>query len=74
MADKYNLDIEEINILFQIFPFKRVKKLWLENVVAQGERYYVLNYFFAWYYFHVKNPRSYVKAMSTRLLNKRLLS
>ena len=69
-----HLDIEEINILFQIFPFKRVKKLWLENVVAQGERYYVLNYFFFFFYFHVKNPRSYVKAMSTRLLNKRLLS
>jgi hypothetical protein len=25
-----------------------------------------------WYYFHAKRPRSYVKAMATRQLNKRL--
>ena len=66
------LDIEEIDLLFQLFDYKKVKQAWIENVVAQGERYYNLNYFFAWYYFHVKRPRSYVKAMATRVLNKRL--
>lgn len=66
------LDIDEINMLFQLFPYQRVKQAWIENVVAQGERYYNLNYFFAWYYFHIKRPRAYVKAMATRQLNKRL--
>lgn len=66
------LDIEEINLLFKLFGYKKVKKAWIENVVAQGERYYNLNYFFAWYYFHAKQPRSYVKAMATRQLHKRL--
>lgn len=66
------LDIEEINLLFQLFDYKTVKRAWVENVVAQGERYYNLNYFFAWYYFNAKQPRSYVKAMVTRQLNKRL--
>ena len=66
------LDIEEIKLLFQLFGYKKVKKAWIENVVAQGERYYNLNYFFAWYYFHAKRPRSYVKALATRQLNKRL--
>ena len=66
------LDIEEIDMLFQLLGYKAVKKAWIENVVAQGERYYNLNYFFAWYYFHVKQPRRYVKAMATRQLNKRL--
>lgn len=66
------LDIEDINLLFQLLPYKTVKRAWIENVVAQGERYYTLNYFFAWYYFHAKQPRSYVKAMATRQLNKRL--
>ena len=65
------LDIEEIKLLFQLFGYKKVKKAWIENVVAQGERYYNLNYFFAWYYFHAKRPRSYVKALATRQLNKR---
>ena len=66
------LDIEEINMLFLLFDYKKVKRAWIENVVAQGERYYNLNYFIAWYYFRVKQPRSYVKAMATRQLNKRL--
>lgn len=66
------LDIDEINMLFNLFGYKKVKRAWIENVVAQGERYYNLNYFFAWYYFHAKQPRSYVKAMATRQLNKRL--
>jgi hypothetical protein len=68
------LDIDEINMLFQLFPYKKVKRSWIENVVTQGERYYTLNYFFAWYYFHVKRPRAYVKAMATRQLNRRLLA
>ena len=58
------LDIDEINMLFSIFSYKKMKKAWIENVVAQGERYYNLN--------HAKRPRSYVKAMATRQLNKRL--
>lgn len=68
------LDIEEIDMLFRIFSYKKVKRAWIENVVAQGERYYNLNYFFAWYYFHAKCPRSYVKAMATRQLNKRIVA
>ena len=66
------LDIDDIDLLFQLYGYKKVKKAWIENVVSQGERYYNLNYFFAWYYFHAKCPRSYVKAMATRQLNKRL--
>ena len=66
------LDIEEIDMLFQLLGYKKVKQAWIENVVVQGERYYNLNYFFAWYYFQAKQPRRYVRAMATRQLNKRL--
>lgn len=66
------LDIDEINLLFRLLPYSEVKRAWIENVVAQGERYYLLNTFFAWYYFHAKRPKSYVKTMATRMLNKRL--
>mgnify|MGYP007070189481 CR=1 FL=1 len=67
-----HLDIEDINSLFLIFPYGKVKKGWLENVVVQGERYYNLNLFFSWYYFHAKKPSQYVKAMATRYQNKRI--
>lgn len=66
------LDIDEINLLFRMLPFDEVKRAWLENVVSQGERYYQMNTFFAWYYFRVKRPQSYVKAMSTKMLNRKL--
>ena len=67
-----HLDLDDIDKLFDIYPYKFVKKAWIENVVAQGEMYYVLNKFFAWYYFHLKQPQRYVKAMATRMLNKKL--
>ena len=66
------LDIEDIDKLFDLFSYKQVKKAWIENVVAQGERYYVLNKFFAWYYFGMKRPGAYVRSMATRELNKKL--
>lgn len=68
------LDIDDINLLFKIYSYEKVKRAWLENCVSQGERYYTLNTFFAWYYFHAKQPQSYVKAMATRMLNRRLAS
>ena len=67
-----HLDLDDIDRLFEIYPYSFVKKAWIENVVAQGERYYVVNKFFAWYYFHVKRPGAYVKSMATRELNKKL--
>ena len=66
-----HLDLDDIDKLFEIYSYKFVKKAWIENVVALGERYYVLNKFFAWYYFHMKRPGVYVKIMATRELNKK---
>ena len=52
------------------YPYKFVKKAWIENVVVLGEMYYVLNKFFAWYYFKMKRPGAYVRLMATREMNK----
>ena len=69
-----HLDIEDIDKLFVIYPCQFVKNAWIQNVVPLGDRYYVLNKFFAWYYFHVKRPGAYVKSMETRQINKRLVA
>ena len=69
-----HLDLDDIDKLFDIYPYKFVKKAWSENVVAQGEMYYVLNKFFAWYYFKMKKPGAYVRSMATRELNKKLIA
>lgn len=66
------LDLPEIDALFLMFPYKKIKKVWLEHLVPQGEYLYSLNRFFAWYYFHVKRPDQYLKSMITRHFNKML--
>lgn len=64
------LDLPEIDSLFQLFSFKKIKRVWLEQLVPQGEYLYSLNRFLAWYYFHIKRPDQYLKAMTTRHFNK----
>lgn len=67
-----HLDLDEINLLFQIFPFKKIKQVWLDHLIPQGKYLYTLNRFFAWYYFKSKRPDAYIKSMATRHLNKML--
>ena len=64
------LDIEDINKLFIIFRYKKVKRVWLDRVVPQGEMYRPYNILYAWYYFGAKRPEAYVKSIETRHINK----
>jgi len=64
------LDMEEIDQLFLIYPFKKIKQVWREHLIPQGQYLYTLNRFLAWYYFKIKHPDSYIKAMQTKQLNK----
>lgn len=72
MTLKY-LDVEDIDSLFILFPRKKVKKEWRDRMIPEGDYLRTLNRFIAWYYFGVKYPDRYLKAMETRNLN-RLLS
>lgn len=65
-----HLDIEEINQLFTIFSYQKIKQIWLNFLVPQGGYLYTLNRFFAWYYFKAKRPDAYLKSMITRHFNK----
>jgi hypothetical protein len=66
------LDLDEIKVLFELYGKQKVKRVWLERLVPQGEYLYTLNRFFAWYYFRVKKPDMYIKSMETRILNRRM--
>ena len=67
------LDIEDINILFRIYPLREIKKVWAETMAIQDNRYKDINRFIAGCYFGVKHPDSYVKRVKTHELNKRYL-
>ena len=66
------LDLPEIDKLFLLYPRKKIKSVWLENMLPQGDYLYSLNRFLAWYYFGIKKPDQYLKAMTTRHFNKLL--
>lgn len=65
-----HLDIEEIDLLFSLYSFRKVKHVWLNQLVPQGNYLYTLNRFYAWYYFEVKHPDVYLKSMTTRYFNR----
>lgn len=64
------LDLEDIDLLFKIYPFRKVKQVWLDHLVPQEEYLYTLNRFLAWYYFKAKSPDAYIKSMATRYYNR----
>lgn len=64
------LDLDDIDLLFELFPARKIKNVWLKTMVVQGNYYYSLNRFLAWYYFGIRYPDRYLKAMMTRHLSK----
>ena len=64
-----HLDIDDINKLFSLFGYKKVKRVWLDCVAPLSERYYSLNVFYAWYYFGAKRPEAYIKTIETKHVN-----
>ena len=64
-----HLDLEDIDQLFKIYSYRKIKRVWLDHLVPQEEYLYTLNRFLAWYYFKVKHPDRYIKSMITRHYN-----
>jgi hypothetical protein len=56
-----NLDIEDINKLFLLFPGKKIRKIWNERVVINDSQFHSMNLLFALLYFKIKNPEGYLK-------------
>lgn len=65
------LDMPQIDTLFQLYPYKKIKQVWLDRLIPQLDYYYSLNRFFAWYYFKSTRPDQYVKSMATRRFNQK---
>lgn len=65
------LDIPDINTLFKLYSFQKIKQVWLNKLIPQLDYYYTLNRFFAWYYFKSKKPDQYIKSMATRHFNRK---
>ena len=54
------LDIDDIDLMFEIFPRKRILQVWKEKMAIQGEYLQMLNIMIAMYYFGIKEPEKYL--------------
>lgn len=55
------LELEEMDMLFDIYPYKKVKQHWLHHYVPQPDRYNTLNLILGIKVFHIYNIKSYLK-------------
>lgn len=66
------LDINDIDLMFEIFPRKRIRQVWLERLAIQGEYMQMLNVMIAIYYFGIKEPEKYLSKVEKRHINNLL--
>jgi hypothetical protein len=56
-----NLDIDDINKLFLIFPKPKIKNVWNNKIVINDSQFHSMNILIAGLYFNIKNPESYLE-------------
>lgn len=61
-----HLDIDDINSLFRIFSWKKIRAVWLKRILIQDPHYHSLNILLAYLYFHIRKPEDYIKKYSRR--------
>jgi len=64
------LDIEDINKLFTLYPPKKIKQVWRNRIVTQGDYYFRLNKLLAWMYFDIKKPDQYIKTTISKHIKR----
>jgi hypothetical protein len=66
-----HLDLDDIDLLFQMYSKRKIKTIWLKELVTQGDYLKNMNLCFATVYFDVKRPVQYLKAMETYQINRK---
>ncbi|GHT16947.1 hypothetical protein FACS189429_0010 [Bacteroidia bacterium] len=60
------LDLDDINRLFKLFPFAKIKQVWREQLVIQEPFYHSANNMLGSLYFNIKNPKRYIKTVANQ--------
>ena len=66
------LDEQDIELLFELFPRKRIRSVWRERMAIQGDHMLALNVAIATKYFGIKEPEKYL-ARAEQLQTQKLL-
>ena len=63
-----HLDIADLEKLFLLFPYKKIREVWKNQLCTQEPYYHGLNTMLAYLYFDIKNPDRYLKTINNRHL------
>ena len=66
------LDMDDIDLMFELFPRKRIQQIWKERMAIQGEYMQMLNIMIAMYYFGIKEPEKYLARVERQHINNLL--
>lgn len=66
------LDMDDIDLMFEIFPRKRILQVWKGKMAIQGEYMQMLNIMIAMYYFGIKEPEKYLARIEKQHINNLL--
>ena len=56
-----HLDLEEISLLFRLFPTRKIKRIWKERMLRREPLYHNLNILYAFLFFRIKDPDRYIR-------------
>lgn len=66
------LDIDDINLMFELYPRKQIQQVWRKRMAIQGEYMQRLNILIAMYYFDIKEPEKYLAKVEKQHINNLL--
>lgn len=64
------LDMEDIDLMFELYPRQRIKQVWKNRLAIQGDYMRRLNVMIAMYYFNINNPERYLSRIEKQHFNK----
>jgi hypothetical protein len=56
-----HLDIDDIKILFKLYPKTKIQRVWKDKMLAQEPLYHGLNRLYSFLLFNIKHPDRYIR-------------
>jgi len=56
-----HLDIDDIFLLFKLFPKRKIQKVWKDKMLAQEPMYHGLNRLYCFLLFNIRHPDKYIR-------------
>jgi hypothetical protein len=56
-----HLDIDDIKILFKLYPKIKIQRVWKDKMLSQEPMYHGLNRLYSFLFFNIKHPDRYIR-------------